>query len=365
MARLAILLMAVLLAVTAQRASAQDKKQDKAKTPEPPPLPSDVGDWSIKQLLEHYDPAESDNKVGRELEKRGKGKRFLVFGKDRTVDVKSSEFLYKELRQGFPERQWYEVGGTLYKTYRAGVAPETLLDENPLYPGEALRLDGTCQKTNRKWQGVPLLVRQVLYLAVTDSKELKIEKVADAHDILDKIKGKSAADSEEWLKERYPQAYRAYEEKKERNQLPTLKMSSDKLKSGQNQSSASPTKGIWLIKYSSGVLRTYLIDENRKVLFPSVGLAQGGLIEKDGYFTLQFGDGKLERIRFQGNTLHLEHFDPADRYPDRPTLTEQGQKADLPDLNLESGPDNGEYAKFQGSWTVTNALKLSRNPFRK
>jgi len=168
---------------------------------------------------------------------------------------------------------------------------------------------------------------------------------------LDKIKGKNATDAEQWLRERYPLAYTAYEEKKERNRLPLLQISSEKLKGGENQSSTSPTNGIWLITYSSGVLRTYLIYEERKVRFPSVGLAQGDLVEKDGHFLLEFGDGKLERLRFQGNTLHLEHFDPANRYPGSPTLTGTGKRLELP--NSESRPDNGEYAKFQGRWTVS------------
>jgi hypothetical protein len=239
MTRFTILFVAILLAVHGQRALAQEKDQAKPKASQQAPLPFDVADWSTKQLLEHYDPAESDNKVGRELERRGKGKRFIVFNKDRSADVGSSEFLFKELRKGFPEREWFEVAGTLRKTYKVGTEPGELLDENPLYPGQALRLDETCQKTNRKWQGVPLIVRQVLYLAITDSKELKIERVADAHEIMDKIKGKTVSDSEAWLKERYPQAFREYGEKKDRNQLPILKISSDKAKSGQ----AEPNKG--------------------------------------------------------------------------------------------------------------------------
>jgi uncharacterized protein (TIGR03067 family) len=232
MARFTILLVASLLAFPGLQAFAQEKDQAKPKAPQQAPLPFDVADWSTTQLLGHYDPAESDNKVGRELERRGKDKRFIVFNKGRTVDAKSSEFLLKELKKGFPERQWYEVSGTLAKTYKVGVQPEELFDENPLYPGEALRLDETCLKTNRKWEGTPLLARQVLYLAITDTKELQISKVGDAHDILDKLKGKNAADSESWLKERYPEAYRTYGEKKERNQLPILKISSDKLKTG-------------------------------------------------------------------------------------------------------------------------------------
>lgn len=182
-----------------------------------------VEDWSLEQLLRRYDTAESDNKVARELDKRSNGKRFLIFKNDRSVDVPSSEFLFKELRKGFSERDWFEVDGYLYKTYKVGVVPEELFDENPLYPGEPLRLDGMCEHTQRMWKGVPLIVRQVLYLAVTDSKELLIAKAADAQYVLDQLKDRNAADAEKWVKERYPRAFISYEEKKERNQLPILK----------------------------------------------------------------------------------------------------------------------------------------------
>lgn len=235
------------------QAFAQEKKEAS-----PPALPSDVADWTIVQLLERYDAGESDNRVGRELDKRGKGKRFIVFKTDRSVDVKASEFLYKELRKGFDERQWYEVDGVLAKTYKVGHEPEDLFDENPLFPGQVLRLDGSCQKTNRKWAGVPLFARQVLYLAITDSKELTIDKLSDAHDVHDRLKGKDAKDLNEWLKERYPAAYVSYESKKGQNQLPVLKISSDKLKGAGawehlDLTNARPMDGFFRIPPKTGI----------------------------------------------------------------------------------------------------------------
>lgn len=210
-----------------------EKPPQQSPQPSPPqneqrvPL-GNIEDWTLEQLLSRYDPEIPDDKVARELEKRSKGKRFIVFSKDRSVDVRSSEFLFKELRKGFSERDWFEVDGTNCKIYKVGVGPHELFDENPLYPGEALRLDGMCEHTQRKWAQVPLSVRQVLYLARTDSKELTIEKAADAHYILDQIKDKNAAESEKWVKDRYPQAFSAFGERKERNLLPALKISSVK-----------------------------------------------------------------------------------------------------------------------------------------
>jgi hypothetical protein len=222
MTRLLILSLSVCLGLAAP-APAQEK-QAKPEQKQAPALPANVADWSIKQLLENYDPTEADNKVGRELQQRGRGLRFVIFKADRTVDVKSSEFLFRELKKGFKEREWYRTGGTVYKTYPVGVEPDALLDENPLFPGQALRPDESCQKTERKWAGIPQSVRQVLYLAITNSKELQVEKVGDAHDILDRLMGKDSTEAEAWAKVRYPKAYRLYGALNEQNQLPALKI---------------------------------------------------------------------------------------------------------------------------------------------
>lgn len=203
-----------------------------AKEKAPPPT-GPVEDWSLEQLLSRYDSAEPDNKVARELDKRSNSKRFLIFKKDRSVDVSSSAFLFKELRKGFSEREWYQVGGDLFKTYKVGVVPQELFDENPLYPGEPLRLDGTCEHTQRKWTDVSPIVRQILYLAITSSKELTIEKNADAQYVLDQLKDRNTAEAEKWVKERYPRAFLAYEEKKDHNQLPILKITFDPQKQGK------------------------------------------------------------------------------------------------------------------------------------
>lgn len=83
-----------------------------------------------------------------------------------------------------------------------------------------------CDKTERSWEGIPLPVRQMLYLAVTKTKEVKIGQVDDAHNILDKLAAaQNDEDKEKWVKSRYPKTSLLYEELKARNELPSLKMS--------------------------------------------------------------------------------------------------------------------------------------------
>jgi len=78
--------------------------------------------------------------------------------------------------------------------------------------------------------------------------------------------------------------------------------------------------GAWTVRYSNGAIRRYEFDAAGNVLF--VDLKQTTALSRLGNdVVLDFGDGKLERIRFADGVLLLEHFDPASRYPESPTLT--------------------------------------------
>jgi hypothetical protein len=180
---------------------------------------------SLRQLLEAYDPSEADNAIGQRLAKITKGEPCIVFDKAGGVIVEASEALVKELKDGFKPRQTYSIKSVPYKTYKVGEAPNKLFAENPLYPGSALRSDGMCDSTERTWQGVPQSVRQVIYLAVTKTGEIKIEKPDDAHAILDKLAG-TPPNAEKWVKARYSKAYLLYDDLKARGELPSLKLSS-------------------------------------------------------------------------------------------------------------------------------------------
>lgn len=77
----------------------------------------------------------------------------------------------------------------------------------------------------RSWDGITLTVRQILYLAVTKTGELKIEGVEDAHNILDNLSSKqSNEEKESWVKSRYPKAYLLFEDLKAGGRIPSLKV---------------------------------------------------------------------------------------------------------------------------------------------
>jgi len=121
---------------------------------------------STHDLLETYDASEPNSVVGQRLNSIAKGEPFIVFDSGKTLDVENSKKLLNEIKDGFPGRQYIEIKGQTKQIYRIGELPDQYVEENPLYPTRPLRPDGTCDQTGRSWAGVPLDVRQFVYLAV-------------------------------------------------------------------------------------------------------------------------------------------------------------------------------------------------------
>ena len=179
-----------------------------------------------EELLARYNP-EEDNAISKKLKEVSSGQPFIVYV-DGNVDVEASTTLLKELKKGFPPRKVYVKDGKPCHICKVGEVLNQLLDENPLYPGRALRPDGTCDQTNRSWAGTTLKVRQLIYLAVARG-ELKVT-LDKAHDVLDIVVG-STDDPvvQKILARRYPQSVLDYETAAMSGKLPSLKLSQTKL----------------------------------------------------------------------------------------------------------------------------------------
>jgi hypothetical protein len=136
------------------------------------------------------------------------------------VDAPVCAKLLDEVRKGLTGREVYVSDGVPRAVYRIGDRPDERFDENPLYPGRALRPDGTCDQTNRSWENVPLRVRQIVYLAATKSRELTVTH-SEAHNILDIAVGDNA---EGRLAQRFPKAVVALDGALKDNEAPTLKI---------------------------------------------------------------------------------------------------------------------------------------------
>ena len=174
----------------------------------------------IKQLVEMYDPKEPDNSVGKVLSDKSKNQPFIVFGDDGKVNVAASVTLLEELREGHPAREFYTVEGIPCSIYAVGDRPDKLADVNPLFPGEALRPDGTCSQTGRSWSGVGKEVRQIIFLARV-AAEVLVNTTNDAHNIMDlAVTDNSLAK----IRQRFPQAVLKLKELRDAGNEPSLRI---------------------------------------------------------------------------------------------------------------------------------------------
>ncbi len=196
----------------------------KEKEEKPVLKKSKVEAMTISELISHYDPRTPASLVTSRLTELLDNKRFVVFNNDGTVNAAASTKLAQEILDGYPERELYTIDEVPTKTYRIGERPDQSFDENPLYPGRVLRPDGDCDQTNRSWSGVPLEVKQTLYLAVTKTGELKIDSINDAHDVMDLVVGKSDADALKTVRRRYTKATALLKELQQQNKAPALKI---------------------------------------------------------------------------------------------------------------------------------------------
>ena len=132
----------------------------------------------IPELLSYYQPTTSDIIIKR-LHHLSSGMKCIIFDGD-VVEQKQSHILIRQIRDGFPEIKELRFEGYYYKTYSVGEAPTNYVNENPLFPGNLLRHDETCDRTNLSWYGVADKVRNTLFLAVTETKELTINGMEHA-----------------------------------------------------------------------------------------------------------------------------------------------------------------------------------------
>lgn len=178
---------------------------------------------TLRELIEAYDPEDADNAVGKRLNEIAKGEKVIVFVTGRTIDIETTFKLIQEIKQGYKGRDNIDVNGEVKETYLIGALPDNYVDENPLYRGRPLRPDGTCDQTNRSWDGVEERVRKLIRVAM-DCGALKDISFERAHDILDMAMDPDAFNK---FSKRYPAA--ALEYKKLScsvggNHLPSLKL---------------------------------------------------------------------------------------------------------------------------------------------
>ncbi len=235
-------------------------------TNEPRPVSAKKADkMTLIELIEAYDPEDSDNPVGKRLGELAKGQKVIVFITGRIVDVNTTFKLLQEVKLGYPGRANIDVNGEIKETHLVGALPDNFVDENPLYRGRPLRPDGTCDQTNRSWNGVPDNVRKLIRVAIDcgSLKDISFERV---HDIMD-----LAMDVDAFAKfsKRYPNAAIAYKNLTcGIGSLPTLKLilKREKGAGGTNRPFDNAKKVEWVVKTPAAQVAE-LIDDTYKAFY--------------------------------------------------------------------------------------------------
>lgn len=183
-----------------------------------------------RELVECFDPEETDNPVAMRLNSLTKGEPFIVFSSGRLIDVVTTLKLLLEVKQGYSGVQTISVNGEVKPVYKIGELPDSYAEENPLYAGRPLRPDGTCDQTGRSWAGVDIKIRQFVRVAL----ELGLIKptIDAAHDVLDRV---MQIDSLQKLRNRYQGVSVKFDELEKLGKLPRLQIALKTNKGGQTR----------------------------------------------------------------------------------------------------------------------------------
>lgn len=147
-----------------------------------------VAGLSFLELFQNYDPTGETNSAVRDrLQNESGGRRCVIFYYQSTaIHTEESAKALRHLKDGMPEQESIHVDGKRVKLYRVGENPNETVSENFLYPGQMLR-DGVCDVTGRRLADIPFEAQQIVYLAITETREISIDDVEAAHRVLDTL----------------------------------------------------------------------------------------------------------------------------------------------------------------------------------
>lgn len=172
-------------------------------------------DASPAVLLPLYDPNQPSDPVTTALKKRFGDKPVVAFKEDGTVALEESLRNISDIEQGFPEVDAIQVDGKLARLWPVGRRPDTVVEEDPLFPGKPLR-SGYSTVNNRNWSKITLDMRQLCRIVV-ERGEINVENREAVLRLMER-----ASDGD--LGEAYPEAELEFRERKKKDTLPRLKV---------------------------------------------------------------------------------------------------------------------------------------------
>ena len=183
------------------------------------------------QLLEDYDPKQSDSPITIVLKKRFGNKAVIVFKPETTeVDIEATANYIADLEQGFPEEDTVKSQGELVRLNKVGKVPDQIIDEDPLFPNTPLKR-GRSIVNRANWANISIECRQFARIAV-ETGEIDPDDKRDVKDVMKLVNCEAELDM---LKEEYPEASVLYREQKKLNSLPNLVMTMEQANAAKAQ----------------------------------------------------------------------------------------------------------------------------------
>jgi len=192
--------------------------------------PSKVKYMSATELIEHYDPKDSNNQVALRLAEIARCQPFIVFDDTGYVNNDITLKLLKELSDGYNSRKNYKHEDKIYKVHDIGECPKDFVDENPIFLGRPLRPDGTCDVLDRSWDGIAKENRQFIAFLIKhpDGPTVRddLDKTHSLFDLIEPLgKDNTRKEAKEKLFDRYKNVVIDFEEAKQLGKLNPLLMS--------------------------------------------------------------------------------------------------------------------------------------------
>lgn len=171
------------------------------------------------ELLKLYSPEKTTNDpVTQILADRFEGRKIIAFKDDGAIALMECVIYATDLEQGLVEEtDAIMVDGKLTKLWPIGVVPDTMIDEDPLFPGRALH-NNRSQINHRDWSNVPLATRQFCRIILTRG-DINVENRDAVLRLVENAQGDTSK-----LAAVYPEADLDYREAKKRDELPKLKV---------------------------------------------------------------------------------------------------------------------------------------------
>lgn len=172
-------------------------------------------DASYIVLLPLYDPNQPSDPVTTALRKRFGEKPVIAFREDGSVAQEETLRNLSDMEQGYPEVDAIQVDGKLARLWPVGKKPDTMVEEDPLFPGRPLR-NGYSTVNNRNWSKIPHEVRQCCRVIV-EHGDINPENREAVLRLMERA-------VEGTLDYAYPEAAMEFRERQKKGDLPKLKV---------------------------------------------------------------------------------------------------------------------------------------------